>query len=68
MFDVLYFIVEVLKKVLLKEVCLLNGIYLLIGVKGVCIINNVNELVYYEYGVNLVFCSMLKVLNVIEVG
>lgn len=48
---------------------MVNVIYIFIGSDIVVrVINNVNELVYYEYGVNLVFNCIFNVLIVVDIG
>jgi Xaa-Pro aminopeptidase len=67
LFDVPYFIVEVLKSTM-TEGELVNGAYLLIGEKGARTTNNANELAHYEYGANLSSRSILNAMNHVAPG
>lgn len=68
LFDLPYFIIEAIKKVMSGGATLINASPLLIGENGIRRINNANEIAHYEYGANLASCCMLHALNTIEVG
>lgn len=68
LFDVPYYIVEDIKKLVGKNGEVFNAAYLFIGNKGVRCINNVNEIEHYEFGASLASDCMLKAMNHLDVG
>lgn len=69
LFDVPYFIVDALKKVIKNDKNLINGCSILISPgHGIRTVNNANELAHYEYGATLAGNGVLKTMNNIVVG
>lgn len=67
LFDLPYFLVEVLKTVCGKAQ-FANAAYLLIGENGVRTTNNANEFAHYEYGAALAGNCILKTMDRLKVG
>lgn len=69
LYDIPYFIVDALKKLVDPTGLLINGASLLIAPEtGIRTVNNANELVHYEYGATLAGIGVLNTLNRIAVG
>ena len=69
LYDVPYFIIDTLKKLIKNDQNLVNGCDLLISPKdGIRTINNANEIAHYEYGETLAGIGVLNTINHIAIG
>lgn len=66
-FDVPSYIVEAIKKIV-DGGSVFNATFIFIGDKGVRCVNNVNEIEHYEFGAALASDSILRAMNMIELG
>lgn len=68
LFDVPYYIVDEVYKIVEDEEKVVNATYLFIGNKGVRCVNNVNEIEHYEFGASLAGDCMVKAMNKLDLG
>lgn len=66
LYDIPYFIVDVLKKISTKESNIVNSTNIFISsASGIRTINNANEIAHYEYGATLAGMGVLNTLNAV---
>lgn len=69
LFDVPYYIIDALQKIISPDAALVNATHFYIGgQRGARVINNANEIAHYEYGANLASHCMLSALDAIAPG
>lgn len=69
LFDIPYYIVDAVRKIVGENGSLVNGTNVFIGEKdGVRTVNNAGEIAYYEYGASLASDCVLKAMDEIELG
>ena len=68
LFDVPYYIIDAIKKLVGTAGCIKNAAYLFIGENGVRRINNVNEIEHYEFGASLAGDCVLAAMNLLDEG
>lgn len=68
MYDIPYYIVDSIKRIVGDEKRIVNAAGLFIGEGGVRTTNNANEIAHYEYGASLASDCMLDAMNRLDVG
>ncbi|MCE4048682.1 M24 family metallopeptidase [Bacillus sp. Au-Bac7] len=68
LFDIPYYMVDSLKQIVGDGDNIINCAELFIGQEGVRIVNNADEISYYEYGASLSSDCVLKAMDEIELG